>query len=139
MRVRRGELHESAAVPPTIRVLVKSPLPENLGPTFEPGVHLCRQHLEPFRAGWDERPTHWVLLMIGLFWECTCRQDFWDMCGGSPEMFQRVLLELSPVCCWLGDDITKKWTDIAFSDDKDAHKAERDRLFALTAEGGLFK
>lgn len=85
----------------------RSPLPEDQGPTFEPAVHWCERHLEPFVATW---PRGWGTAMMGLFQECVRNREIIDAAGGQTEMLDRVLREFSPLCCFLGDEITAKWT-----------------------------
>jgi hypothetical protein len=89
---------------------VKSPLPEEQGPTFEPTIHWCARHLEPFRAEW---PVGWPLAMMGLFQESVRNLEIIDAAGGQTEMLDRVLREFSPLCCFLGDEITAKWTRLS--------------------------
>lgn len=102
----------------------KSPLPEESGPTFDPSTHWCAKHLEPFRETWGQS-ADWVMATIGLFTEMTRREEILRACGWRPatetepeqqadsQMLDRVMREFSPMCCYLGDEVTKRWVDLA--------------------------
>lgn len=89
---------------------MKSPLPEEQGPTFEPSTHWCARHLEPFRRNW---PHGWAVAMMAIFEECVRRDDIVAAAGARVEMLDRVLREFSPLCCLVGDETTAKWTRLA--------------------------
>lgn len=116
----------------------KSPLPEQDGPTFDPTTHWCPRHLEPFRKRW---PQGWPLAMLALFDEAVRNDEIMAACGHDPEkgtladtrMLDRVMREYAPLCCFLGDDITAKWTRLSLGP-LDAFKAARDALVA--GDGG---
>lgn len=103
---------------------MKSPLPEEEGPTFEPGVHWCPRHLQPLRTTW---PRGWALAMLGLFQVCVRRQDIIDAAGADTRMLDRVLREYAPLCCLVGDEETAKWTRLALGPIDD-YKAAIDEI-----------
>lgn len=122
----------------------KSPLPEERGPTFAPTTHWCARHLEPFRETWGESAA-WAAATIALFNECVRRREILQACGWRPEtdeqpevaadsrMLDRVLREYAPLCCFLGDEVTGKWTRLALGP-MDEFKAAHAELRARTAE-----
>lgn len=91
---------------------MRSPLPEEQGPTFDPKTHFCERHLEPFRETWGG--IDWLKAMLGIFQVCVRRKDIQDAAGARIEMLDRVLREYAPLCCLVGDDETAKWTRLAF-------------------------
>lgn len=91
---------------------MSSPLPEDKGPTFEPRTHWCPKHLEPFRATWGKNAA-WALATLALFEECIRRQEIINAAGNQTSMLDRVLREYSPLCCYLGDETTAHWTELA--------------------------
>jgi hypothetical protein len=119
----------------------KSPLPDDKGPTFDPSTHWCLRHLEPFRETWGQSAS-WVFATIALFDEMVRRREVLEAAGyrqateTQPErladtrMLDRVMREFSPLCCYLGDEITKKWTDLALGpleEFKTAHEEFKSR------------
>lgn len=116
----------------------RSPLPENEGPTFD-FSHWCERHLQPFAPkvpgsqSWSQ--TEWVLATLGIFQVAVRLPQIQAAAtlepGGLAEvsMLDRVLREFSPLCCLVGDEETKKWTDLAFAPVGE-HKKAIDALIA---------
>lgn len=111
---------------------MKSPLPEEKGPTFEPSTHWCQRHLQPFRERW---PVGWGLAMMALFQVAVRREDVQAAAGyneakgtqADTKMLDRVMREFAPICCLVGDEETARWTNLALGPFED-YKLELDRL-----------
>lgn len=103
---------------------MKSPLPEDQGPTFDPRTHWCMRHLEPFRKTWGKNAA-WAMATLALLDEMVRESEILRACGWQPatddqeerpadtRMLDRVLREFSPMCCYCGDEKTAKWTRLA--------------------------
>jgi hypothetical protein len=121
---------------------MSSPLPEEAGPTFDPRTHWCPRHLAPFRDSW---PTgRWVFATLGLMQEMLHRREILTACGWEPatadreerradvRMLDRVLREYAPLCCYVGDEVSERWTGLALGPIEE-YRAAHDALAALPA------
>jgi hypothetical protein len=61
----------------------------------------CSNHLAPFKAEW---PKQAMFAMLGLFNAAVRDERVIERIGGDANRINEVLLELSPVCCMLGDE-----------------------------------
>lgn len=102
-----------------------SPLPEEQGPTLDPRTHWCANHLEPFRPTWGQSMA-WVLATLGMIQEIVRRPEIIHAAGGDARMLDRVLREFAPLCCYLGDETTDRWTQLALGPLEEWKKAHEE-------------
>ena len=74
---------------------------------------ICLRHLEPLRDHWPEGAECMILLLFDAFCQDERTIAMAPKCehgDANPEGIPNLILECSPICCFLGDDVTAEIT-----------------------------
>ncbi len=65
----------------------------------------CDRHWQPFREGSEDGTVNGLAGTIFLMQALLMVQEFADLCGrdAKPERMNQVMVDISPICCWMGD------------------------------------
>lgn len=72
----------------------------------------CRKHSAPFRERWPEGS---LLAIVMMFQFSASDERVQRVAGNNADNLSITLKVLSPLCCLLGDEITRKITTAALS------------------------
>lgn len=89
---------------------------------FNPEEVWCPRHLAPFEENW---PSGYLPASLALIQLAVRTDALIAWCGGNPDIgvaadasrIAAAIRDLGPVCCLLGDETTKYWTDLALAGD----------------------